>query len=149
MSNYGVISAILRYKGSQVWSIAQDATVLAAIKLMDEKNVGALLVTDGEKPVGVVSERDYARKVTLKDRAAQNVTVREIISGKLITVTPSSTVEECMRIMSNNRVRHLPVLEEGKVVGIVSIGDLVNWIISAQTETIHQLQSYISGHYHT
>ena len=147
MSNYGTISAILSHKGNQVWSISKDATVLEAIQMMDEKNVGALLVTDEGKPIGIMSERDYARKVRLKGKSSVDTPVGDVISLKLITATPRSTVEECMRLMSNNRVRHLPVLEEGQVVGVVSIGDLVNWIIHAQTETILQLESYITGHY--
>jgi CBS domain-containing protein len=149
MSNYGTISAILRHKGSEVWSIGLDAAVLEAIELLAEKNVGALLVMDEDRPAGIVSERDYARKVELKGKIARDVYVREVLSGELITVTPNHSVEECMRLMSQHRIRHLVVLEEGKVAGIVSIGDLVNWIISAQTETIIQLQSYITGQYPT
>jgi CBS domain-containing protein len=147
MSNYGVISAILNHKGHQVWSISQDATVFEAIKMMADKNVGALLALDGTSPIGIVSERDYARKVDLKGKSSQEVRVGDIISKKLITATSKNTVEECMRLMSSHRVRHLPVIEEGRVMGIVSIGDLVNWIIHAQTETIIQLESYITGHY--
>lgn len=147
MSNYGVISAILNHKGHQVWSISQDATAFDAIKMMADKNVGALLVMDGTTPIGIVSERDYARKVDLKGNSSREVRVGTIISKKLITATSKNTVEECMRLMSSHRVRHLPVMEEGRVMGIVSIGDLVNWIIHAQTETIIQLESYITGHY--
>jgi len=145
MSNYGLISTILKQKGGDVWSIAEEATVYQALKLMAEKNVGALLVTRESKPVGILSERDYARKVALKGKASKNVPVGEIISGKMITITARHTVEECMRLMSRQRVRHLPVLEEDKVVGVVSIGDLVTWIINTQSETINQLENYITG----
>ena len=142
----GVINEILAYKGSHLWTIAPDATVFEAIHLMADKNIGALLVLEDEKLLGVVSERDYTRKVAVKGRASRETKVREVIAAP-ITATPSHTVEDCMRLMTENRVRHLPVLEGDKVVGLVSIGDLVNWIISAQSATIHQLESYISGHY--
>lgn len=149
MSNYGTIGAILRHKGGEVWSIPHTSKVFDAIKLMAEKNVGALLVDEKSKPVAIFSERDYARKVALEGKNSKTTKVCDIIDKKLITVTPKQTVEECMRLMSRNRIRHLPVLDEGKVVGIVSIGDLVNWIISSQTETIIQLESYITGQYPT
>lgn len=139
------VSEILEHKGSTVWSVPPDTTVYDAIQLMAEKNVGALLVTEGEKLVGIISERDYTRKVVLRGRVSRQTAVREILSGRVIYVLPSQTVEDCMRLMTENRIRHLPVLENDKTVGIVSIGDLVNWIISAQTSTIHQLQTYITG----
>lgn len=147
MSNYGTISSILKHKGSQVWTISQTTTVLDALKLMAEKDVGALVVTSGKKPKGIISERDYARKVILKGKASAELLVKDIVSAELITVAPDQTVEECMRLMSSKRIRHLPVLAEDKLIGIISIGDLVNWIISAQTETIIQLESYITGQY--
>lgn len=147
MNNYGTISAILRHKGPGVWCISGDTTVYDAIKQMAEKNVGALLVVDQDKPVGIFSERDYARKVALKNKSSKTTKVREIISGDLITATPQFTVEDCMRLMSNHRVRHIPIMENNQVAGIVSIGDLVNWVIQAQTETIIQLESFITGHY--
>ena len=147
MSATGTISAVLQYKGAQVWTISPDATVFDAILLMTEKNVGALLVLEGEALLGLISERDYARKVTLKGKSSKQTPVREICSSPLITITPSHTVEEGLRIMTHNRVRHLPILEGGKLVGIVSIGDLVNWTISAQSHTINQLEKYIAGQY--
>lgn len=148
MSNYSTISAILRHKGSDVWTISGDTTVYAAIKEMADKNVGALLVVNEEgKPVGIFSERDYARKVALKNKSSKKTKVREIISGDLITATPQFTVEDCMRLMSNHRIRHIPIMEDNQVAGIVSIGDIVNWVIQAQTETIIQLESFITGHY--
>jgi len=143
----GMISEVLGRKGGNLWSIAPNATVFEAIQLMAEKNVGALLVLDGTVLVGVITERDYTRKVALKGKASKETAVREITGGTPMTVTPAHTVEHCMRMMTEHRVRHLPVLEEGKVTGIVSIGDLVNWIIRVQSATITQLEGYISGHY--
>ena len=139
------IGEILSIKGSTVWSISPDTTVYEAIQLMADKNVGAVLVTEADKLVGIVSERDYTRKVVLKGKASRTTAVKEILSSNLIHVTPSHTVEECMRLMTEHHIRHLPVLEGEKLVGIVSIGDLVNWIISAQHTAISQLQTYITG----
>ena len=141
----GTAGAILSHKGRQVYSIPPDATVFEAIQLMAEKNVGALLVMSEEKLVGVISERDYTRKVALKGRSSRETKVREIISSPVVSVTSSHSVEECMRLMTTNRVRHLPVLEAEKLVGIVSIGDLVNWTISVQDAAIEHLESYIAG----
>jgi CBS domain-containing protein len=141
----GTVGSILGNKGHQVYSISPDATVFEAIQLMAEKNVGALLVTLEEKLIGVVSERDYSRKVALKGKSSRETKVREIISSPVVSVASSHSVEECMRLMTTHRIRHLPVLEGDKLVGIVSIGDLVNWTISAQDAAIEQLQSYIAG----
>src|SRR3974390_374359 len=146
MNPNGSISEILSHKGSHVWSISPEATVFDAIQLMADKNIGALLVTEGEKLVGILTERDYTRKVALKGKVSKQTAVKEILSGQVVHVTPDHTVEECMRLMTDHRVRHLPVLEGARILGIVSIGDLVNWIISAQTTTIEQLQTYISGY---
>ncbi len=140
------VSDILNYKGTQVWSVSPDTTVFDAIQMMAEKNVGALLVTEGEKLVGIISERDYTRKVILKGKSSKQTEVAEILTGQVIQVTPSQTIEECMRLMTDHHIRHLPVLEDDKLVGIVSIGDLVNWIISAQSSTISQLETYITGY---
>jgi CBS domain-containing protein len=142
----GTISEILTQKGTQVWTVSPDTMVFDAIQLMADKNIGALLVTEHSKLVGILSERDYTRKVALKGKSSKQTPVREIISGKVISVSPSHTVEDCMRLMTDHRVRHLPILSGDKILGIVSIGDLVNWIISAQTTTIHQLQTYITGY---
>ena len=139
------ISEILSQKSSQVWTVSPDTMVFDAIQLMADKNIGALLVTENGRLVGVMSERDYTRKIALKGKSSKQTPVREIITGKVISVCPSYTVENCMRLMTEHRVRHLPVLSGDEIVGIVSIGDLVNWIISAQTTTIHQLQTYITG----
>jgi len=114
---------------------------------MSEKQVGALPVIEGTKLVGIMSERDYARKVVLKGKSSKDTQVKEIMTSPVIYATPQETVDNCMRIMTANGVRHLPVVEGERVVGIVSIGDLVKWIISAQADTIHQMQSYITGKY--
>ncbi len=140
------VGEILNQKGRQAWSVSPDATVYDAIQLMADKNVGALLVIERDQLVGIISERDYTRKVALKGKSSRETAVREILSGQVIHVGPDHTVEECMRLMTDHRIRHLPVLESGKISGVVSIGDLVNWIISAQSSTIHQLQTYISGY---
>lgn len=145
MNTSGTIGEILNYKGSNTWCISPEATVFDAIQLMADKNVGSLLVTEADKLVGIVSERDYTRKVALKGKSSKQTAVREVLSGAVISVSPQHTVEECLRLMTDHRTRHLPVLEDAKIVGVVSIGDLVNWIISAQTSTIQQLQTYISG----
>ena len=143
----GVIGEILANKGPELWSISPDATVFEAIEAMADKNIGALLVLKEQELIGVITERDYTRKVALKGKSSRQTKVREIIVTPPVAATPSHTVEQCMKLMTLNRVRHLPVLERDKVVGIVSIGDLVNWIITAQSVTIHQLETYITGHY--
>jgi len=145
MNISGTVSTILNQKGHQTFSISPDATVFEAIQLMAEKNVGALLVTSDGKLVGLVSERDYTRKVALKGKSSRETKVSEIISSPIISATPDHSLEECMRLMTHNRVRHLPVLVGDRLVGIVSIGDLVNWTISAQDAAIEQLKSYIAG----
>src|ERR1051325_6212321 len=135
MNPIGTIREILHHKGSAVWSIGPEATVFEAIQLLADKNIGALLVTEKGKLVGIISERDYTRKIALKGRSSRQTAVKEILSEKLVHVTPTHTVEECMRLMTDHRVRHLPVLEGDKLLGVVSIGDLVNWIISVQNST--------------
>jgi CBS domain-containing protein len=143
----GTIDEILQQKPGQLWTISPDATVFDAIELMADKNIGALLVMADGALLGVVSERDYTRKVALKGKSSRDTRVREIISTPLIAATTRHTVQECMRLMTTNRVRHLPILAGNEVLGIVSIGDLVNWIISAQSVAITQLESYIAGQY--
>lgn len=146
MTHTGHIRDILSHKGDTAWIISPEATVFDAIQLMADKNIGALLVTKGDELIGILSERDYTRKVVLKGRASKDTPVREILSGHVIHVSPDHTVDECLKLMTEHRVRHLPVLDNNKIVGVVSIGDLVNWIISAQTSTIHQLETYITGY---
>jgi predicted transcriptional regulator len=143
MNVSGSVSAILAHKkASTLWSIGPNAMVIDAIRLMDEKNVGALPVVDNGRLVGIVSERDYTRKVILKGRSSKETPVSEIMTKQLVTVNPRERITECMRIMTEKRVRHLPVLEGTKLVGILSIGDVVNWLMSAQKATIDNLERY-------
>ncbi len=139
------IGAILRQKRGEILSIRPDATVYHAIEVMAEKGVGALLVMDETKLVGIVSERDYARKVVLKGHFSKEMLVSEIMSNPVISVTSEHTVDECLRIITESHIRHLPVVEDGRVVGVLSIGDLVKYVISEQQETIRHLTAYISG----
>jgi CBS domain-containing protein len=141
------VDSVLRFKGHQVWSIAPTATVYDAIARMSDRSVGALLVMSDQQLEGIISERDYARKVILKDRSSKDTLVSEIMTFRVITAAPADTVEECMRLMTFHRIRHLPVLDGDRVEGIVSIGDLVNWTITAHEQTIGQLQGYIEGRY--
>jgi CBS domain-containing protein len=141
------VGLILKKKGSQVHSIPPDVTVYEALQKMADENVGALVVLDGTTLVGLISERDYARKVILKDRSSKEMQVHEIMSSPVVTVDRRATIDECMYRMTDKRCRHLPVVEEGQVVGVVSIGDLVNWIMTAQDVAIHQLEDYITGKY--
>jgi CBS domain-containing protein len=147
MNTTGTIEQVLHHKGRNVWSISPRITVLEAITVLAEKNVGAVLVMDGDKLAGMFSERDYTRKIILKGRSSRDTKVGEVVSSPVMTVSPDHTVEECMRLMTEHRVRHLPVIEGGRVVGVVSIGDLVNWTINAQTVAIEQMKNYISGGY--
>ncbi|HUJ49466.1 MAG TPA: CBS domain-containing protein [Bryobacteraceae bacterium] len=147
MKPVDAIESILRVKGRGAWCIAPTATVYEAIQEMSDKGVGALLVMSKGRLEGIISERDYARKVILKDRSSKQTAVGDIMTTELVTVAPKDTVEECMRLMTEHRIRHLPVLDGEEVVGIISIGDLVNWIINAHEETIGALQGYIAGKY--
>ena len=146
MTTVGTIREILNHKGDALWTVPPERTVFEAIELMAEKNIGALLVVKDGKLAGLITERDYTRKVILKGRASKATLVREILSGPAIRVSPEHTVEHCLRLMTEHRVRHLPVLEGEKILGVISIGDLVNWVISAQSSTIHQLETYITGY---
>jgi CBS domain-containing protein len=139
------VSSILRYKGNDVWSVSPDESVLQALRLMAVKDVGALVVIAGETPVGIISERDYARKVVLQGRSSSDTLVRDIMTSPAMSVSPDHTVDDCMRIVTTNRIRHLPVVQGERVVGMVSIGDLVQRVISAQGETIQYLKEYIIG----
>ena len=141
------VRSLLRNKSRTVWSIGPDATVYQAIETMSEKQVGALVVLSAGRLLGIVSERDYARKVILKGKSSQQTPVRDIMSVPVLYVTPEKTIDACMRLITGRRVRHLPVLEGDNVVGMISIGDLVNWIITSHEQTIHHLQNYISGAY--
>lgn len=140
------ISGLLRQKGGQIFSVPSGASVYSAIDMMSDKGVGALLVVDDGKLVGIVSERDYARKVILKGKSSKDTFVREIMTPSPVTVTCNTTVEEAMEVMTKNRFRHLPVLNsQGLIAGVLSIGDLVKWIVASQDETIAHLEHYIAG----
>lgn len=139
------ISEVLKKKAGPVWSITPDASVYRAIEMMAEHQVGALLVIERDQLLGIISERDYARKVILQGRLSKETPVSQIMSSPVITVTSRHTVGECMAIITEKRIRHLPVLDNRAIVGLISIGDLVNWVITEQEETIRHLEAYISG----
>jgi len=139
------VKDILALKGQSVWSVTPDSSVYDAMKLMAEKGIGALMVIDGEKLVGILSERDYARKVILQGRASRTTQAREIMTTHVLYAQPEQNIEECMALMTDKRIRHLPVYEEGRLVGVISIGDLVKSIITEQKFIIEQLERYISS----
>ena len=139
------IKTLLRNKGDEVWSVLPEDSVYDAIHLMAEKEIGALLVIENQRLVGVISERDYARSVILKGRSSEKTHVKEIMSSNVITATRQNSIEDCMGLMTKNRIRHLPIMEGDDVVGVVSVGDLVKAIMSDQQETIHELERYIHG----
>ena len=139
------VKQILQGKEGEVWKVTPDTTVFDALELMAEKNIGALLVLEADKLIGIFSERDYARKVILKGKASKNTAVKEIMSTKVLHVGPDQSIEECMALMTDKRIRHLPVLAGDELLGIISIGDVVKAIISEQEITIHWLEKYISG----
>ena len=139
------ISSLLHQKTSALWSVAPEQTVFEAIRLMADKNVGSLLVMSGGRLVGIITERDYTRKIALHGKSSKQTQIWEIMPKEVNTVSPEDSVEHCMKLMTENRVRHLPVMLNGKVAGIISIGDLVNWIISTQNAAIEQMEQYIAG----
>ena len=139
------VQQILRHKGSMVWSVTPETMVYEALKLLAEKDVGALLVLEGGRLIGIISERDYARKVVLKGKSALDTLVREIMTGRVMCVRPDQTVEECMALVTEKRIRHLPVIVDDEVVGVVSIGDLVKATIDEKDFLIKQLENYITG----
>jgi CBS domain-containing protein len=138
------VSKILQVKGSKVYSVTGQVSVYEAIKSMGEKNIGAIMVIEDEKLVGILSERDYARKIILKGKSSRETLVKEIMTGDVLTVTGEDTIDKCMAIMTEKHIRHLPVVENEKAIGMISIGDVVNAIIESQKETIAHLQNYIS-----
>ena len=140
------VRAILDHKGGQIWYVSPETSVYEALEIMDRNDIGALLVMSGHRLLGVFSERDYSRKVILKGKASKATLVGEIMSGTPV-VEPNRSVEECMRLMTEFRIRHLPVVEDEIVVGVLSIGDLVNWTIHRQEEHIQHLHHYIAGSY--
>jgi len=136
---------ILQEKGGQLWSVSPETIVFDALQLMAEKNCGALVVLEGDRLVGIFSERDYARKIILKGRKSRETTVSEIMSTEVTSVHPSQSVDECMSLMTEKRIRHLPVLDQDKLLGVISIGDVVKAVISEREFTIKQLENYITG----
>ncbi len=138
---------ILDVKGREVYSIAPHATVFEALKLLAERDIGALVVMDAERLVGIMSERDYARKVTLVGKSSKDIAVQDIMTSSVICVDPENTVEECMALMTNKRIRHLPVCDADRIVGLISIGDVVKSIIEEQKVEIQDLRNYITGKY--
>ena len=143
----GTIEAILAQKGTDTFTVSPDATVYDAVALMADKNVGALLVVENERLVGMISERDYTRKVMLRGKRSRESFVREIMSSDLTVVSPREPVENCLRVMTDKRIRHLPVLDGETIHGVISIGDLVKWVIATQSAAIQHLEMYISGGY--
>lgn len=141
------VEQILQQKGRDVWTIGPKATVLEALKVMAEKDIGALVVMQDDKLVGIISERDYARKIVLRGRASVNTPVKDIMTSKVYYVTPKTAIGECQALLTEHSVRHLPVLEDGKLVGLISIGDVVKSVIDTQENTIAHLSDYITGKY--
>lgn len=141
------VNQLLEGKSTSVWSIEPSRSVYEAIVIMAEKNIGALVVMKGEQVVGILSERDYARQVILADRSSANTKVSEVMSPRVLFAKPSETVEQCMAVMTDKHIRHLPVMEADKLLGIVSIGDLVKAVIAEQKSVINQLENYITGSY--
>jgi len=139
------VAQVLQEKGQQVWSVSPDARVYDALKIMAERNIGALLVVEGDELKGIFSERDYARKVILHGKSSREIAVKEIMSSDVITIRPQQSVEDCMALMTDKRIRHLPVVDDDRVVGVISIGDAVREIISERELRIEQLQSYITS----
>lgn len=142
-----IIEEILKGKGNDIWSIEPGDSVYAAVELMADKVIGALVVLEGKQLVGIMSERDYARKIILKGRSSKDTQVKEIMTTRVLYAHPEQSVNECMALMSEKHIRHLPVMTEEKLLGVISIGDLVKSIIAEQKLTIEQLEQYISGEY--
>ncbi|NIM93603.1 MAG: CBS domain-containing protein [Anaerolineales bacterium] len=139
------IRHLLDSKGYEIWSILPNSTVYEALVLLAQMDIGALLVKDNDKVVGIFSERDYARKIILHGKSSKETLVREVMTHEVISMSPDQTIEECMKVMTNNRIRHIPVQHDDEVIGVVSIGDVVNAIISNQEFMIEQLENYIQG----
>jgi len=140
-----MVRQLLEGKPREIWSVSPESSVFSALEVLAQKNIGALPVVQGGKLLGIFSERDYARKVILKGKSSKEITVREIMTEEVITVQPDTTVQECMKLMSDKRIRHLPTIDGERLVGIISIGDVVKDIIAEQASTIHQLEDYIKG----
>jgi len=136
---------ILQSKGPDIWSVEPETPVMAALKIMDERNIGALVVARAGSVLGILSERDYARKLVLKGRSSSDATVQDLMTSSVITVTPEQSMDQCMDLMTSKRIRHLPVVENDKLIGLISIGDVVKAVISEKEFLIKQLENYISG----
>ena len=147
MEIHGTVYDILHNKSGEILTTGLDGSVYDAIRLMGERNIGALVALENGEVVGVLSERDYSRKVVLQGRTSRDTKVGEIISRPVVTVSSRDSIEKCMQLMTNNRIRHLPVVDDGQLVGLVSMGDLVSWVMQSQRHTIEQLQGYIAGDY--
>ncbi|WP_411274693.1 CBS domain-containing protein [Daejeonella sp.] len=141
----GSVQSILKAKGGTTFSIAPDTIVYRALEIMVERNVSALVVMENDRLVGMFSEKDYARKVILKGKASKQTKIRDIMSENITTVGPSASIDECMQLMTNNFIRHLPVMQEGQLIGIISIGDVVKFIIDEQKFIIQNMEQYIGG----
>jgi CBS domain-containing protein len=142
------VGSVLQSKGTDVWTVAPNVTTYEALKIMADKGIGALLVIDGGKLAGIFSERDYARKVILKGKASKETLVEELMTRDVYSISPDKTIEECMALMSTTHCRHMPVLEDNQLIGILSIGDIVNAIIAKQHVKIRDLENYIKGGYY-
>lgn len=147
MEIQGTVRDIVQKKGGEIWTTSSTTTVYDAIGLMGEKNIGALVAVENDEVIGVLSERDYSRKVVLQGRTSRDTLVGDILSRPAITVNCADSIETCMKLMTSRRIRHLPVVEDGRLIGLISMGDLVNWVMQSQRQTIQQLQGYISGEY--
>lgn len=148
MEIHGTVRDILQNKGGEIWTTAPGNTVYEAIGLMGEKNIGALIAVEKGEVIGVLSERDYSRKVVLQGRTSRDTLVGDILTRPAVTVRRKDSIEKCMQLMTSNRIRHLPVVtEDNRPIGLISMGDLVNWVMQSQRHTIQQLQGYISGEY--
>ena len=139
------VRTILQTKGPEIWSVEPETPVMAALKIMDERNIGALVVARAGSVLGILSERDYARKLVLKGRSSSDATVQDLMTSSVITVTPEQSMDQCMDLMTSKRIRHLPVVENDKLIGLISIGDVVKAVISEKEFLIKQLENYISG----
>ncbi len=147
MEIHGTVYDILHNKTGEIWTTCPEDTVYDALRTMGEKNIGALVAVENGEVIGVLSERDYSRKVVLQGRTSRDTRVGEILSRPAITIRSRDGIEKCMELMTCNRIRHLPVVDDGRLIGLISIGDLVSWVMQSQRHTIQQLQGYISGDY--
>lgn len=139
------VRSIMQTKGSDIWSVVPETSALAALQIMDEKNIGALVVVQGKGVTGILSERDFARKLLLKGKSAEALTVRDIMTSPVVTVTPGESMDRCMELMTGKRIRHLPVVEDAQLIGLISMRDVVKAVIAEKEHLIKQLENYITG----